>query len=87
MKLAKTESETRVDKEEANAEETKSLQVIHEKNCADLKIVKADNNNLKKELDIKSVSIKTSTKDAKYAAKTHGKEFQRLETYINSLHS
>ena len=30
VKLAKTESETRVDKEEANAEETKSLQVIHE---------------------------------------------------------
>ena len=57
MKLAKTEFETRVDKEEANAEATKSLQVIHEKNCADLNIVKADNNNLKKELDIKSVAF------------------------------
>ena len=44
VKLAKTEFKTRVDKEEANAEATKSLQVIHEKNCADLKIVKADNN-------------------------------------------
>ena len=30
VKLAKTESETRVDKEEANAEETKSLEVILE---------------------------------------------------------
>ena len=44
--------------------------------------VKADNNNLKKELDIKSVAIQTATKAAKDAIKTHEKEFKRLETEI-----
>ena len=55
MKLAKAGTETRVAKEEAIAEATRSLQVKHEKNCADLKIVNSNNHNLDKELNIKRV--------------------------------
>ena len=64
VKIATAETETRVDKEEAIAAATKSLQVKHEKICADLKITKTDNQNLRKELDIKSVAIQTDTRAA-----------------------
>ena len=82
MKLAKAGTETRVAKEEAIAEATRSLQVKHEQICADLKIVKANNHNLNKELDIKRVAIQTATKEAKDAAKIHEKELNEIKNLL-----
>ena len=85
-KLAKAEAQAnRVTKDEVNTEAIRSLQVKHEKICSDLKITKAENNNLKKDLDIKSVAIKAANKDAKDAAKAHDKELKKLETELKNL--
>lgn len=53
--------------------------------CADLKIFKVDNNNIKKELDAKCVAIKSAVKDGKDATKSHEKDIKRLENEIKTL--
>ena len=73
------------DKLKLCSEEKRSLQIKHDKICADNKILKQDKDTLNKELNSASVALKSSRKDTKDAAHRYEKKVEALEDKINVL--
>ena len=69
----------------ASSEGKRSLQIKHEKVCAENKIFKNENEALVKEVNSLKVSIKGLKKDDKYAGYKNEKKCEALESKIKDL--
>ena len=67
------------------SEERRSLQIKHDKTCADNKVLKQVKDTLSKDLNSASVALKSSRKDTKDAAHRYEKKVEALEDKINVL--
>ena len=67
------------------AEEKRSLQIKHEKTCAENKSLKNDNENLKKDLNQSSVALKSAKKEIKDQTHKHEKKIDAFEDKMKDL--
>ena len=82
----KAASEDTLTKEAKAAKEVnRLLQIKHEKICSDNRILKKESEDLKKEIDIKNVALKSALKETKDATKIHEKDVRKYENEIENL--
>ena len=86
QKLVETEIEENVKlKVKATTEEKRVLQIKHEKMCAEIKIVKVENEDLKKNINSSNVALKPSRKELKDVIYKFEKKVEQLEEKIEDL--